>query len=178
MRMDPDGGDPPVVDRLAQYSSDEIAQIIDGEVDPFGMPEPPMTWLAKSEHFGVWVGGRLVGHAGIVVVRADVDGRDIDAVGYGGVIVHRDFRGRGLVRLVITAATERARQLGPNVGLLFCWDSRVPIYHRYGWQLLDVEVTVSQPCGPRVMPLRTMWTALHPGATWPTGPVRLLSLPM
>ncbi|MEU4148696.1 hypothetical protein [Streptomyces sp. NPDC026659] len=60
----------------------------------------------------------------------------------------------------------------------FCRPPLVPLYERLGWHALTADVTVEQPEGAALMPLRTMWTPLRDGAEWPDGAVRLLSYPM
>ncbi|MYT22856.1 GNAT family N-acetyltransferase, partial [Streptomyces sp. SID7760] len=103
---------------------------------------------------------------------------EIEVVGVGGVAVAADVRGRGLARLVMTAALDHARTMGPRHGLLFCRPPLVALYRRLGWRVLDQDVSVEQAEGPVIMPLRTMWTPLHEHADWPPGAVRLLSYPM
>ena len=175
-----DGGQVPPVERLPSWGSDDLAQVIGDEVDPFNSPQPAVTWLPKSEHFGIRIAGRLAAHAGIVTVPVVVENQDFPVIGFGGVIVAREYRGQGLGRLLMTAATERARELGPEVGLLFCWLSRTGFYGRLGWQLFPAEtsVVVEQPDGPADMPMRSMWLPLREDATWPAGSVCLRSLPM
>jgi len=119
-----------------------------------------------------------VAHAGLLVLPVSVGGTDTEVVGVGGVAVAPDLRGNGLARLVVTAALDHARTLGPEYGLLFCRQPLVPLYQRLGWRALEQDVHVEQHEGPVLMPLRTMWMPLHEGANWPTGAVRLLSFPM
>lgn len=137
-----------------------------------------MTWLPKEEHFGIRHEGRLVAHTGLLLLPVSIGGLDTQVVGVGGVAVASDLRGRGLARAVVTAALDHARTMGPQHGLLFCRPPLVPLYRRLGWHLLGRDVQVEQPAGPVVMPLQTMWTPLHDGASWPEGEVRLRSLPM
>lgn len=104
---------------------------------------------------------------------------ETEVVGVGGVAVAPDLRGQGLARLVIAAALDHARTMGPRRALLFCRPPLVPLYQRLGWHPLDKDVRVEQPEGRLVtMPLRTMVTPLRDDAYWPSGPVRLFSLPM
>jgi predicted N-acetyltransferase YhbS len=163
--------------RLAQYTTTDLDGIAGDETDPFG-DATGLTWLPKDEHFGVRSGDRLVAHAGLVVAPVSVGDTRTKVVGLGGVIVSADQRGRGLARLVVTAAMEYARGMGPDLGLLFCWPDRAPLYQRLGWQMLEGDVRADQPDGPVVMPMRGMWTPLREGAEWPSGPVHVLSLPM
>jgi predicted N-acetyltransferase YhbS len=169
---------PPTAVRLTRYTPTEQSEILGDGADPFGVADTGLTWLPKEDHFGVRLGDRLVAHAGLRRLPVSIDGLGTEVVGVGGVAVAPDVRGRGLARRVITAALDHARTLGPQHALLFCRDALVPLYARLGWRAPEQEVHVEQPQGPVPMPLRTMVTALHDGANWPTGAVRLHSFPM
>ncbi|MBC2878302.1 MULTISPECIES: GNAT family N-acetyltransferase [Streptomyces] len=169
---DPSG---PVTVRLTDYS---VTEIFGDTPDPFGVGAVGMTWRPKDEHFGVRWDGRLVAHAGLVDLPLTAGGVRMDVAGLGGVAVAPGMRGRGLARRVVSAAMDDARSRGFSFGLLFCLPDRVGLYERLGWHPVADEVEVEQPDGPRVMPLRTLWTGLRAGAAWPPGPVRLHSLPM
>ncbi|MFF4098958.1 GNAT family N-acetyltransferase [Streptomyces sp. NPDC001903] len=169
---------PPTAVRLTRYTKTEQAEILGEGADPFGVADTGLAWLPKDEHFGIRLDGRLVAHTGLLRIPVSVGGAETELVGVGGVAVAADVRGRGLARLVMAAALDHARTMGPRHGLLFCRPPLVPLYRRLGWRVLDQDVTVEQREGPVVMPLRTMWTPLHDGADWPPGAVRLLSYPM
>ncbi|MER5432092.1 GNAT family N-acetyltransferase [Streptomyces sp. NPDC002588] len=165
--------------RLAQYSPADRDEITGGVPDPAGVAVTGLVWRDKETHFGVRRAGRLVAHAGLVETTVSVGGGEPAPVaGLGGVVVAPGLRGGGLARLVVTAAMDHARTGGAEFGLLFCWPRLIPLYERLGWRLLDAGVRVEQPQGPADMPMRSMWTPLADGARWPSGPVRLLSLPM
>lgn len=169
----------PVAIRLPRYTKTEQDEILGGGADPFGVGAAGLTWLPKEEHFGVAYGGRLLAHAGLLRLPVAMGAAETEVVGVGGVAVAPDVRGRGLARLVLAAALDHARTMGPRHALLFCRPPLVPLYEHLGWQLLDEDVLVEQP-GDRLvaMPLRTMVTPLHDDAVRPPGPVRLFSLPM
>ncbi|MGW7486172.1 GNAT family N-acetyltransferase [Streptomyces sp. NPDC054786] len=169
---------PPTVVRLARYAATELREIVGDDEDPFGVSGTGLTWLPKREHFALRRDGRLVAHTGLVTLPLSVGSAETQVVGFGGVVVAPDLRGHGLARLVVTAALEHARTMGPQYGLLFCRPHLLPLYQRLGWRALQEEVHVEQSEGPVVMPLRTMWIPLRDGAHWPVGRVRLLSLPM
>ncbi|MFE5770577.1 GNAT family N-acetyltransferase [Streptomyces sp. NPDC056485] len=169
---------PPTAVRLARYTTTEQAEILGEGADPFGVADTGLAWLPKKEHFGITLDGRLVAHTGLLRIPVSVGGTGIEVVGVGGVAVAADVRGRGLARLVMAAALDHARTMGPRHGLLFCRPPLVALYRRLGWRVLERDVGVEQPGGPVTMPLRTMWTPLHDGADWPTGAVRLHSYPM
>ncbi|MFJ5546146.1 GNAT family N-acetyltransferase [Streptomyces sp. NPDC093225] len=164
--------------RLTHYTTADQSEILGGGADPFGVAHTGLTWLPKDEHFGIRLGGRLVAHAGLLRLPVSIGEVATETVGVGGVAVAPDLRGRGLARLVIGAALDHARTLGPEHGILFCRAPLVPLYERLGWHALDQDVRVEQPGGPVPMPLRTMWTPLHKGVNRPTGTLRVHSFPM
>lgn len=165
--------------RLLQYTKADQEEILGNSDDPFGVASTGLTWLPKEEHFGIRHGDRLVAHAGLLRLPVAIGDAETQVVGVGGVAVAPGMQGQGLARLVVTAALEHARTMGPQHALLFCRPPLVPLYQRLGWHLLDTHVLVEQPEDRLVaMPLRTMVTPLLDGARWPPGPVRLLSLPM
>ncbi|MDR6974131.1 GNAT superfamily N-acetyltransferase [Streptomyces sp. 3330] len=169
----------PTAVRLPRYTRAEQDEILGGGDDPFGVASTGLSWLPKEEHFGVRHGDRLVAHAGLRRLSVAVGETGTEVVGVGGVAVAPDVRGRGLARLVISAALEHARTMGPRHALLFCRPPLVPLYRHLGWRPLDEEVIVEQPRSRLVtMPLRTMVTPPRDNAPWPAGPVRLFSLPM
>ncbi|GHB84037.1 hypothetical protein GCM10010347_63710 [Streptomyces cirratus] len=168
----------PTAVRLTEYTKTEQIEILGDSADPFGVADAGLTWLPKEDHFGIRQKGRLVAHAGLLRLPISIGGVGTQVVGVGGVAVAPDMRGHGLARLVVSAAVDHARTMGPQHGLLFCRPPLVALYQRLGWRTLEQDVHVEQPEGPVVMPLRTMWTPLRDDASWPTGEVRLLSLPM
>ncbi|MFI6442859.1 GNAT family N-acetyltransferase [Streptomyces sp. NPDC050759] len=178
MPDDRSSGAPPVV-RLPRYTKADLEEILGNGDDPFGVDSAGLTWLPKEEHFGIRHEDRLVAHAGLLRLPVAIGDAETEVMGVGGVAVAPGMRGRGLARLVVTAALEHARTTGPQHALLFCRPPLVPLYRRLGWHPLDTDVRVEQP-GDRLvtMPLRTMVTPLRDGAHWPSGPVRLFSLPM
>ncbi|MGW0874479.1 GNAT family N-acetyltransferase [Streptomyces sp. NPDC002740] len=169
----------PAAVRLLRYTRAEQDEILGGGDDPFGVAATGLRWLPKEDHFGVRHGDRLVAHAGLLRLSVSVGDTETEVVGVGGVAVAPDVRGRGLARQVIAAALEHARTMGPRHALLFCRPPLVPLYRRLGWHPLDEAVLVEQPETHLVtMPLSTMVTPLHDHASWPSGAVRLRSLPM
>ncbi|WP_328974398.1 GNAT family N-acetyltransferase [Streptomyces canus] len=169
----------PHVVRLPQYTKADQEEILGNGDDPFGVDSAGLTWLPKEEHFGIRHEERLVAHAGLRRLPVAIGDVETEVVGVGGVAVAPGMQGRGLARLVVTAALEHARTMGPQHALLFCRPPLVPLYRRLGWHPLDTDVLVEQSEDRLVtMPLRTMVTPLRDGAHWPSGQVRLFSLPM
>ncbi|MFF0016344.1 GNAT family N-acetyltransferase [Streptomyces sp. NPDC005374] len=169
----------PAVVRLCQYTKTKQDEILGDGDDPFGVAATGLTWLPKEEHFGIRHDDRLVAHAGLVRLSVEIGDGVTDVVGVGGVAVAPHMQGRGLARLVVAAALDHARTMGPQHALLFCRSPLVPLYQRLGWHPLDKDVLVEQPENRLVtMPLRTMVAPLRDNAYWPSQPVRLFSLPM
>ncbi|MYZ10949.1 GNAT family N-acetyltransferase [Streptomyces sp. SID2999] len=165
--------------RLPDYEKADQREILGTGDDPFGVASAGLVWRSKDVHFGIRHGGRLVAHAGLVRLPVSIGDAETEVMGVGGVAVAPEARGQGLARLILTAALDHARTLGPRHALLFCRPPLVPLYQRLGWHPLDGDVRVEQPEDRVViMPLRTMVTPLHPDTDWPSGPVRLRSLPM
>ncbi|GGW13837.1 hypothetical protein GCM10018980_15280 [Streptomyces capoamus] len=179
MAENPSPSAPLTVVRLARYTTADQGEILGAGDDPFGVAWTGLTWLPKEHHFGIRHDGRLVAHAGLLRLPVSIGGTGTEVVGVGGVAVAPGMQGRGLARLVVAAALEHARTMGPRHALLFCRPALVSLYQRLGWHPLDEEVLVEQPGGRlTAMPLRTMVTPLHGDVRWPLGPVRLFSLPM
>jgi predicted N-acetyltransferase YhbS len=160
--------------------TDELRAELEGdERDPWDAHRvPPMQWRAKEQHVGLRdEHGRLVANAGLLVVDVEVSGERFAVVGLGGVIVNRHHRGQGLSLQVLEATLARAATLGPDFIVLFCHDDRMELYRRIGFELVRDEVRVDSGRGQVAMPMRTMWRALHAGATWPDGRVTFQSRP-
>ncbi|MFI0263950.1 GNAT family N-acetyltransferase [Streptomyces sp. NPDC017056] len=94
--------------------------------DPFEVSAPGLTWRPKEQHFGIRAKNRLVAHAGWVAVPVYVGGTTLRVAGLGGVIVAPELQGRGLARLVVSAAMAQASVQGLELGLLFCRPDRMP----------------------------------------------------
>lgn len=153
-----------------------------GEQDPFGAAQLErfgrIDWRPKDRHVLLRDGGRLVASAGTVVTDVRVGGgAPFAVIGLGGVLVTASRRGEGLARMVVEAALERAAPDGPRLVLLFCLDDRAGLYEGLGFEQVAGSVGVEQPSGPAEMPLRAMWRALRPSATWPPGRTEVLGLP-
>jgi predicted N-acetyltransferase YhbS len=162
-----------VIEHLGPLPSDAWTEIEDGETDPFGVSDDPTEWRAKDFWTVLYDGQRAIAATGLVVAGTDHG----DVVGVGGVIVTHSRRGEGQLRRVLEAALERAATLGPDTAMLFCSESNVARYARFGFVEIAAPVIVDQPDGPATMPPHAMWRPLRDGATWPAGPVRVRGLP-
>jgi predicted N-acetyltransferase YhbS len=163
---------------LGRLTDGQRADLEGGEDDPFDGAGVSLRFRPKDRHVVMREsGGRLVASAGLTVAEVEVAGTRIPVVGLGGVIVNADHRGRGLARQIVEEALDRARTMGPPFVILFCHVNRAGLYSQLGFVEIDHLVTVQQPHTFETMPMRTMWRALHPDASWPEGPVRVHSLP-
>jgi predicted N-acetyltransferase YhbS len=148
------------------------------EQDPFDSRGVPLQFRPKDRHVGLRDDrGRLVASTGLVIVDAEVARQRFSVVGFGGVIVTAEQRGRGLARKVLAAALRKAKSLGPAFAILFCHDDRAGLYQKIGFTTVVDDVVVQQPGGYASMPQQTMWRSLSPGARWPAGSVIVHSLP-
>jgi GNAT superfamily N-acetyltransferase len=163
---------------LPDFGPDDYQQIVGDEPDPYGTDQLGISWRDKSDHLGLMDGGQLIGHAGWVAVdiRA-ASGATFEVLGLGGVIVHRDRRGTGVGRQLVTGAMARMQERALSAGMLFCRTERLSFYRRLGWLPIEAEVTVGQPGGMIVMPLLTCWVPLAEGAEMPPGDLQVMGLP-
>jgi len=163
---------------LPEFGPDRYQQIVDGESDPFGTDYLSIVWRDKSGHVGITAEGRLIAHAGWVSVQVrGATGQILNALGFGGVMVHRDYRGRGVGRNLVSGAMEKMRELDESIAILFCRPVRLAFYERLGWLSVGGTVTADQPDGLLVMPLETCWTPLVTGAQLPEKDLHIEGLP-
>lgn len=154
-------------------TDDLRAELEGGEEHPFGTEGAEFVWRAKERHVVLRDdGGRPLASTGLLIVGVSAEGGvSFEVVGVGGVIVTPAHRGRGLARVVVEAALERAARMGPSLAMLFCRDALVGLYRRLGFELVEAPVVVLQPAGTAVMSVNTMWRPLVDGAVWPAGAV-------
>ncbi len=163
---------------LPEFGPDDYAEIVDGEEDPFGTEHLGIEWGPKDHHVGLSDEGRLIAHAGWLTTSARMAGGETSEVlGLGGVMLHRRYRGDGLGRVVVAGAMDRMRAQTEMIAVLFCRPERLRFYENLGWTPVPDAVTVGQPGGSIVMPLRTCWLSLAEGASLPAGPIDFPGLP-
>jgi GNAT superfamily N-acetyltransferase len=163
---------------LPDFGPDGYAEIVDGEPDPFGTDHLAVEWGPKTNHVGLRDDDRLIGHAGWVTADVRVaTGQTIEVLGLGSVLLHRDHRGSGVGRLLVEGAMDRMMSEGGTIAILFCRPERLRFYGDLGWHPITDVVTVGQPGGPIVMPLRTCWLPLAEGAIVPPGDLEFPGLP-
>ncbi|MGH9097440.1 MAG: GNAT family N-acetyltransferase [Acidimicrobiales bacterium] len=163
---------------LPDFGPDDFAKIVDGEADPFATADLDIVWREKTGHVGLTLEGRLIGHAGWVAVEVEsTAGQSTEVLGLGGVMLHRDFRGKGAGRQVVLGAMARMAELGGSIGMLFCLPARLRFYQAMGWFQIDQAVTADQPTGSILMPMATCWTPLVEGARLPATDLHVQGLP-
>ena len=124
--------------------TDELWEALeDGEEDPFGVAGSTTEWGSKDRFTILYDGERPIAATGLVIVSTDHG----DVVGVGAVIVTHSRRGEGHLRPVLDAALERAATLGPDTAMLFCAESNVARYARFGFVEIAAPVVVDQPGG-------------------------------
>jgi predicted N-acetyltransferase YhbS len=161
-----------------RLTAEHRAALEGDEDDPFGGTGSTLHHRPKERHVGIRDdSGRLVASTGMLVIDVEVEDRSFAVVGIGGVIVNAQHRGHGLARVVLRAALAKARSLGPEFAILFCFEDRAGLYLKFGFATIRAEVVVKQPDGYAPMSQLAMWRALRPGAIWPDGAVVVQSLP-
>jgi predicted GNAT family N-acyltransferase len=153
--------------------------LIGREPEPFGARSAGLTWRPKERHVGIREpDGRLAAVGGAALVTVEVgDAEPFDVVGFGGLIIRRDARGRRLMPVLMDALVRVADGMGPDRAMIFCEEHLVELYGRRGYVAIEDAVWVDQPGGRVPMPLPALWRALRPGPTWPAGRVDVRGLP-
>jgi GNAT superfamily N-acetyltransferase len=171
--------DPLTVVQFGDLNFTQRLQLYGNDPDPFEMAGDRLHWQPKLRHVGLEDReGRLIASAGLVRTRLQAgQGAPREAIGLGGVIVAAEHRGRGLARQIVGEALRLGATLGPELAMLFCLPSRVGLYERLGFSVIEPPVLVHQPDGDVSVELVVMWRTIRDGATLPAGPVRLLTLP-
>ena len=118
------------------------------EEHPFGTEGIELVWRAKERHVMLLdEEARPLASTGLLVVEVSAGGGEpFEVVGVGGVIVTRSHRGRGLARVVVEAALERAARMGPAFAILFCRDAIAGLYRKLGFEPVEPPVLGSS-CG-------------------------------
>ncbi|MBV9336575.1 MAG: GNAT family N-acetyltransferase [Solirubrobacterales bacterium] len=157
----------------------ELRHELEGdEEDPFNTRGIALQFRPKDRHIGLKDDlGRLVASTGFLVVEVKVGRQRFPVVGFGGVIVKAEQRGRGLARQLLRAALWKAKSLGPAFAILFCHEDRAGLYKKFEFAEVNDEVVVRQLAGYVPMPQRTMWRSLKPDRQWPAGKLTVHGLP-
>ncbi len=164
---------------LGRLTEDDWVALVAGEHEPFGPIGARLEWRAKDRHVALRAAqGQLLAAAGAVNVTVEVEcGEHFQAVGVGGVIVNRAFRGRGLMSRLLEPLLRIAEGMGADRAMLFCRPELAAAYGRFDFREVPGPVWVDQPQGHVAMPMLSMWRPLRDGVDWPPGRVDLLGLP-
>lgn len=159
------------------FSAGEAALLSDGVADPYGTDHLAISWAPKNHHVLFSETGRLVAHAGYLLIEVEADGVRTPGVGLGSVMVQPSLRGQGIGARLVQETTSRMGTVGRPFALLFCRDIRLPFYERMGWRRVGAEVTVEQEHGLLTMPLLTCWFSFDQDCHPPIERLRVLGPP-
>jgi GNAT superfamily N-acetyltransferase len=159
------------------FSAAEATLLSDGEANPYGTDGLAISWAHKDHHVVLSESGRLVAHAGFLLIEVEADGVRIPGVGLGSVMVQPSRREQGIGSRLVQETTARMGAIGRPFALLFCRDIRLPFYEQMGWGRVAPEVTVDQEQGPMIMPLLTCWFSFDQDCHPPRDQLRLLGPP-
>jgi predicted N-acetyltransferase YhbS len=109
-----------IIEKCPTYTAQQRDQIADGDQDPSGVHRFGLVWRDKTGHVVAREGDQLLAHAGWVEVDLNAGSRTIPAVGLGSVLVHPRVRGRGVGKMIVSAAMASMRR---RRRLHFAWSS-------------------------------------------------------
>jgi GNAT superfamily N-acetyltransferase len=165
------------ITETSTFSAAEAAQLSDGESDPYGTNHLAISWAPKDHQVCFSEAGRLVAHAGYLLIDVEADGVRIPGVGLGSVMVHPSLRGQGIGARLVQETTDRMKMTGRPFALLFCREIRLPFYRRLGWRRVDPEVSVEQEHELMTMSLLTCWFSFEQDCIAPSNRLRVLGPP-
>ncbi|MGB8510772.1 MAG: GNAT family N-acetyltransferase [Pyrinomonadaceae bacterium] len=158
-------------------TEEEYERLFNWGEDIWGLGNLELEWRPKDWHIFVDDDGRAATHVGMLKHTVTVGGRPIVVGGVGGVATALDAQGQGYAQSGMRrAASFMSENLGVEFGLLFCRDQLVPFYERLGWQLVNEPTDFEQSKGTMRSPLNVMVLPFG-GREWPSGAIRLDSLP-
>jgi predicted N-acetyltransferase YhbS len=159
------------------FSPAEEALLTDGMSDTYGTDRLAIAWAPKDHHVCFSEAGRVVAHAGYLLIDVEADGVRIPGVGLGSVMVHRSLRGQGIGTRLVQETTDRMKMTGRPFALLFCREIRLPFYRRLGWRHVAPEVSVEQNHELMTMPLLTCWFSFEQDCLAPSNRLEVLGPP-
>jgi aminoglycoside 2'-N-acetyltransferase I len=162
-----------------------LAGLFDSEYADDRGPWSPRTgygYAAPDLHALALHDGAVVGHAGTTRRFIAVGDAEVLISGIGGVITHRDVRGRGVGRAVVTALQTAIRGSAPaSFGLLGCREAAVPFYAACGFVRVDAVIRDNSPRDGATVVESTGPTMVcaggEPVGAWPDGTIDLRGLP-
>ena len=159
------------------FSAAEATLLSDGEADPYGTDDLAISWAHKDHHVVLSESGRLVAHAGFLLIEVEADGVRLPGVGLGSVMVQPSRREQGIGSRLVQETIARMGAIGRPFALLFCRDIRLPFYEQMGWRRVAPEVIVDQEQAPMIMPLLTCWFSFNQECHPPRDQLRVLGPP-
>lgn len=174
--VEDDGAGTRLVHSRRPLSRDDRAALGGGLADPFEVNDLNLIWADKERTLTAVQQGGPVETLGWLLREVAIDGSARRVAGLGGVLVHPDHRGRGIVRIMISVAVEHARSAGVETVILLCRPESVRFYADLGWTKVEAPVTLRQPAGSLPSPLTTMTYDLA-GHSQPASHVDLQGLP-
>jgi predicted GNAT family N-acyltransferase len=163
---------------LGEVTTEQWSELVNSEPGAWGAEAEALHWRDKQRHVGVLTPeGRLLAFAGSLIAEVQVGGSALTVLGIGGVFVHPNVRGQGLVGRMLALLMPAGEEPPADRAMLFCRPPLTGLYEPLGFRELEQPVSVAQPDGRVEMPLRTMWRPLRDGVVWPAGPVSLPGLP-
>jgi len=119
----------------------------------------------------------IIGRIGIIKRKINVNGKEIDVGGITGVIIKKEFRGKGLSKTMLKKTAEFIKEiLKLKFALLLCRDRVVPVYEKCNWYIVHGPTLFEQKNGPQEYSNNTMIINLS-NDEWPGGPIQLQGLP-
>ncbi len=162
---------------VANLSEADKQQLFEWGPDVFGAEALHLQWRPKDWHFLVYANDQLVSHVGIVKHIVTAGEQQVSVGGIGGVVTVPAAQSKGYASTALQQATNFMREeLMVEFGLLFCLQRMIPFYQRFGWQEVREPVIIDQPSEKILSPLVVMVLPCR-NQTWPTGTVKLESLP-
>ena len=159
------------------YSPAERSDLAGGETDPSQTACYQLQWRPTEKHLLLFQDREMVCHLGLLRHSVEVGGTPIPVVGFGGLLVRKECRGRGYAHAVIERAESIARdEMAANFVVFFCRPALRTLYEGMGWKEVVDPVWIEQPQGRVLMPAVSMVKSLGP-ESWPNGEVQLCSRP-
>ena len=172
-------------DDLTPVELEGLGRLFDGEyLDHFGSwtPDCPYGYSPADIHVIASCDGVIIGHVGMQKRIITVGENNVTVAGIGGVLVHADWRGRGIgIKLMRAAQTTLRDKMAAEFGYLGCRPSIVGFYETAGWRRIHVtERSLSRLDGTTVT-TNVDPILICPGTRdvtdWPTGDVDLRGRP-
>ncbi len=162
---------------VTKLSDEEKQQLFEWGPDVFGAEALNLQWRPKDWHFLVYANDQLVSHVGVVKHVVTVGEQQVSIGGIGGVVTVPAAQSGGYASAALQEATKfMHEELMVEFGLLFCLPRMIPFYQRFGWHEVGKPVFIDQPSEVMLSPLKIMVLPCQ-SQTWPTGTVKLGSLP-